>query len=77
MAKKPHHGPAKPNTGKAQARQLEAEKKAKQRAADKAALQSYEQRCKKQQEAREKRAVRVAELRQIDAKKRQIRSKYQ
>lgn len=76
MAKN-HHGPANPNAGKAQAKQLEAEKKTRQRAADKAALQSYAERCKRQQEARAKRAERVAELHQLDLKKKAIRRKYQ
>ena len=77
MAKANHHGPSNPGTGKAQAAALEREKKSKQRAADKAALQSYAERCKKRQEEREKRAERVAELRQLDAKKKAIRRKFQ
>ena len=77
MAKKNHHGPSNPGTGKTQAKQLEAEKRAKQRAADAAHLKTYAERCKRQQEAREKRAIRVAELQKLSAKKAAIRRKYQ
>ena len=75
MAKN-HHGPTSPNTGKAQAVELEAEKKAQKRAADKAALKVFEERCKKQAIKREARAERTEELRQLTAKKKAIAKRY-
>ena len=60
----------------AQIKELERQKKAAKKKADKANLEKFEQRCKDQQVKREERKKRTDELHQLALKKRQIAKRY-